>query len=211
MADIISQDRRRQRRVTDIGSSVRPTGTTDGAVGSVGATDIQQSLLALVELLFFAYRDFTGEADAALAAYGLGRAHHRVIHFVNRCPGIRVAALLELLKITKQSLGRVLRKLLADQWLEQAPGPEDRRERLLTLTPAGRELAVKLAALQTVRIDRALQEITASNGCEARDHVHKFLLAMIAREERAAVAAIVNPGSVMQPRTEEAGENRGRQ
>jgi DNA-binding MarR family transcriptional regulator len=150
--------------------------------------------MPFVEMLFFAYRDFTGEADAALAAYDLGRAHHRVLHFVNRHPAIRVADLLELLKITKQSLSRVLRRLVADGWIEHVPGPEDRRERHLTLTPRGRTLAAELAALQTRRIQAALGAIDATHGAEARNTVRQFLLALIAEDERAEVTQLVGGG-----------------
>ena len=79
-------------------------------------------LLTFVELLFFAYRDFTAEADAVLAEFGLGRAHHRVLHFVNRHPALRVADLLEILKITKQSLARVLKELVDQGWIVQKAG-----------------------------------------------------------------------------------------
>jgi len=193
MADIISNDRKGRRR-----QAADPGGCSggDGAASrqhSKGAAQASDSfaLLPLVEMLFFAYRDFTGEADAALEAYGLGRAHHRVLHFVNRRAGIRVADLLELLKITKQSLGRVLRKLVTDGWIEQAPGADDRRERRLTLTAKGRALAAELAALQTQRIDAALREVEASGAALPHEHVRNFLFAMIARNERAAVADIV--------------------
>ena len=152
------------------------------------------TLVPLVEMLFFAYRDFTGEADAVLAAYNLGRAHHRVLHFVNRRPGIRVADLLDVLKITKQSLGRVLRKLVDDGWIEQRAGAEDRRERLLTLTAAGRELAEHLVELQMRRVDAALSEIGTGSRSQAREHVRSFLFAMIASEERDAVAKLVDGG-----------------
>jgi len=193
MADIISNDRRGRRRAS--GAAER-----DGVAGRQGngtapAASDSSALLPLVEMLFFAYRDFTGEADAALEAYGLGRAHHRVLHFVNRRAGIRVADLLELLKITKQSLGRVLRKLVDDGWIEQAPGADDRRERHLTLTANGRALAAELAALQTRRIDAALREIEASGAALPREHVRNFLFAMIARNERAAVADIIGDAS----------------
>ena len=77
----------------------------------------------LIELLFFAYRDFIGDADALLAKISFGRAHHRVLHFVNRHPGMRVADLLDILKITKQSLGRVLRELVDDGYITQRAGP----------------------------------------------------------------------------------------
>lgn len=150
-----------------------------------------EDLIALVELFFFAYRDFTGEADAVLEAYGLGRAHHRVLHFVNRRPGIRVADLLEILKITKQSLGRVLRELVQDGWIEQATGADDRRERHLTLTDRGRQLAAELADLQTRRIEAALQDVEASGVTAARDTVRLFLSAMIAAAERETALALI--------------------
>ena len=198
MADIISSDRKLRRR--PLGDSA----VTPASRAPDSASDNSASLLPIVEMLFFAYRDFTGEADAVLEAYDLGRAHHRVLHFVNRQSGIRVAALLELLKITKQSLGRVLRKLIEDGWIEQAPGPQDRRERRLTLTSKGRDLAAQLARLQTQRIGAALREVQADLGAgtdhDVEEHVRRFLLAMIAREERAAVADIVESGTSSSPK-----------
>src|SRR5512134_644652 len=102
-------------------------------------------LVACMELLFFAYRDFTGGADAVLEEYGFGRAHHRVLHFVHRNPGLRVADLLDILKITKQSLARVLKQLIDKGFIVQRAGNQDRRERLLTVTAKGARLADKLA------------------------------------------------------------------
>ena len=91
-----------------------------------------------IELLFFAYRDFTAEPDAILARYGFGRAHHRVIHFVGRHPQMTVSELLGILRITKQSLSRVLGQLVRQEFILQRPGPHDRRQRLLELTRRGR-------------------------------------------------------------------------
>jgi DNA-binding MarR family transcriptional regulator len=136
----------------------------------------------LIELLFFAYRDFIGDADERLAGLGFGRAHHRVLHFVNRHPAMRVADLLDILKITKQSLGRVLRDLVEEGFVIQKAGPADRRQRLLFLTPKGEALARDLALLQTRRFARALHEC----GPGARDAARTFLAAMIdpaARED----------------------------
>ena len=98
------------------------------------------------DLLFFGYRDFTAGADAILAELGMGRAHHRVLHFVNRNPGMKVADLLDILKITKQSLGRVLKQLIDQGYVVQKAGPNDRRQRLLYVTQKGEALALKLAA-----------------------------------------------------------------
>src|SRR5579872_3032333 len=114
--------------------------------------------IAFIELLFFAYRDFISDPDAALLSYGFGRAHHRVIHFVNRHPGIRVADLLDILKITKQSLGRVLKQLIDQGYVVQREGANDRRQRLLHASAAGEALAMQLAGLQTERIARVLAE-----------------------------------------------------
>src|SRR3970040_2057216 len=97
----------------------------------------EEELRQGMELLFYAYRDFTAEPDAILATYGFGRAHHRVIYFVGRTPRITVSELLAILKITKQSLSRVLGQLVREGFIVQHPGPRDRRQRLLELTPKG--------------------------------------------------------------------------
>src|SRR5499425_1711914 len=112
----------------------------------------------LIELLFFAYRDFVGDPDGVLVNLGFGRAHHRVLHFVNRNPGMKVAELLHILKITKQSLGRVLKQLVDQGYVLQKEGANDRRQRLLYVTAKGETLAMRLAGLQTGRINHALAE-----------------------------------------------------
>jgi DNA-binding MarR family transcriptional regulator len=144
-------------------------------------------MVALVELLFFAYRDFTGEADAILAEIGFGRAHHRVLHFVNRNPGLRVADLLGILKITKQSLARVLKQLVDEGYVVQSAGERDRRERRLTLTDKGSALARRLVTLQAQRIAKALSVV----GPDADPAVQQFLFAMIGSQDRSEVAALV--------------------
>src|SRR5213076_787229 len=133
----------------------------------------------IIELLFFAYRDFVGDADHELEAFGFGRAHHRVLHFVHRYPALKVADLLDVLRITKQSLGRVLKQLLDEGYIVQKTGNNDRRQRLLYATPKGEALVAKLATLQTTRIDRALEEI----GPAEADTVRRFLRAMIDRDD----------------------------
>ena len=98
---------------------------------------------------------------------GLGRAHHRVLHFVNRHPGLRVADLLEILKITKQSLARVLKQLVDEGWIVQKAGERDRRQRLLHATEKGAALARRLDSLQAKRVAQALAQ--AGDGSDARD------------------------------------------
>src|SRR5262249_52174887 len=171
MADITSELVSRHRAPVDQSSGRSP---------AVGA---DPHLITFVELLFFAYRDFTREADAALAELGLGRAHHRVLHFVNRHPGLRVADVLEILKITKQSLARVLKQLVDEGWIEQKAGDRDRRQRLLFTTEKGTGLARRLDSLQAKRVAYALSQ--AGRGSD--EVTARFLFNMIAREERALV------------------------
>ena len=149
----------------------------------------RERLVACVELLFFAYRDFTGDPDAVLEEYGFGRAHHRVLHFVNRHPGLRVAHLLDILKITKQSLARVLKQLIGEGFVVQRAGAHVRRERLLYLTPKGHRLAEKLSALQIQRVEHALAEA----GPDADHATRRFLFAMIADADRERVATLLRP------------------
>ena len=145
------------------------------------------ALLDLAELLFFAYRDFTREPDKILCEIGFGRAHHRVLHFVNRHPGMRVANLLEILQITKQSLGRVLKQLVDDGFILQKAGKTDRRERLLYPTPSGKDLAERLAAPQLRRIARALE----TSGTDANACVEEFLRQMISDTDASPIAQLL--------------------
>lgn len=97
-----------------------------------------------IELLYFGYTNFTATADATLDRQGLGRAHHRALYFIARSPETPVGDLLKLLRITKQSLGRVLTDLADRGYLETIPGRRDRRQRLLRLTKAGEALEAEL-------------------------------------------------------------------
>ena len=120
-----------------------------------------EDLREAIELLFFAYRDFTGEADAVLEGYGFGRAHHRIIYFVGANPGITVGELLAILKITKQSLSRVLSQLVDEGFVNQETDPDDRRRRRLYLTDKGRALETELTQRQSRHIAEAYRQAGA--------------------------------------------------
>jgi DNA-binding MarR family transcriptional regulator len=157
-----------------------------------------ESVWDIIELLFFAYRDFVADPDEALAKFSFGRAHHRVLHFVNRNPGMKVAELLDILKITKQSLGRVLKQLIDQGYVLQKEGANDRRQRLLFVTPKGEALALKLAALQSARIARALSEF----GPNAHETACRFLVGMIDVDNRDGVLRfIARAGRARRPRS----------
>ena len=143
--------------------------------------------MELIELFFFAYRDFTQDPDRLLEELGFGRAHHRVLHFVNRYPGLRVADLLNILKITKQSLARVLKQLVDEGIIEQQPGKSDRRERRLFATSSGRKLANRLMEPQLTRIKKAIE----LSGSKSEQINKKFLLNMINSTEHKAVMELI--------------------
>jgi DNA-binding MarR family transcriptional regulator len=141
----------------------------------------EEEIRAAQDLLFFAYRDFTDTADVVLAELGLGRAHHRALHFIGRNPGIPVTELLAILRITKQSLGRVLGLLLARGYVVQLPGRTDRRQRLLTLTPTGEALEHRLFARQRERLLAAYREA----GAPAVEGFRRVMRGIMTEEARA--------------------------
>ena len=141
----------------------------------------KQDLRRGIELMFFAYRDFTGEADQILSNLDLGRAHHRVIYFVGRQPNMSVSDLLAILKITKQSLSRVLSHLINTGYIQQAHGVRDKRQRLLALTENGAALEAKLTDVQCRRFAAAY----SARGGTAVDGFVKVLSSLLDEEMRA--------------------------
>ncbi|SMF60899.1 DNA-binding transcriptional regulator, MarR family [Tistlia consotensis] len=141
----------------------------------------EEELRQGIEMLFFAYRDFTAEPDRILAEYDYGRAHHRVIYFVGRNPGLAVSELLEILQITKQSLSRVLGQLVREGFVQQKAGTQDRRRRHLHLTPRGYELERRLTETQAGRFARAYR----AAGAEAVEGFRTVMLGLINERDRA--------------------------
>ena len=154
--------------MTDVKSGINPLFLRD--------EELRQGM----ELMFYAYRDFTAEPDEILSQFQFGRAHHRVIYFVGRNPGITVSDLLGILKITKQSLSRVLGQLVREGFITQRPGQRDRRQRLLELTPVGADLERRLSESQRKRIAAAYREA----GAEAVEGYRKVILGMINDNDR---------------------------
>ncbi|TDE37101.1 MarR family winged helix-turn-helix transcriptional regulator [Antarcticimicrobium sediminis] len=139
-----------------------------------------------IEAMFFAYRGFTADPDRILADMSYGRAHHRAIHFINRAPGTTVNNLLTILGVTKQSLNRVLRTLIADGLVESRVGNLDKRERHLYLTEAGHELESKLSDAQRARMRAAFRD----TGPEAVAGFRKVLEAMMDTDMRRSYARL---------------------
>jgi DNA-binding MarR family transcriptional regulator len=138
-----------------------------------------------MELLYFAYRDFTGEADSILSELGFGRAHHRALHFVARYPGITIMELLALLKITKQSLGRVLKDLIEAGLVDRSQGATDKRYKHLKLTEKGAALEARLSSV----LKRAMASAYRSAGPEAVLGFRQVLLGLMGEETRRLMTA----------------------
>ena len=168
----------------DDGSSAAEASAVVGAAPPVA---VLAPMFDLIELMFFAYRDFVADADRLLESLDFGRAHHRVLHFVHRQPGLTIAELLDILKITKQSLNRVMKDLVETGFVEARPGLLDRRQRLLFPTHEGTALALQLADVQTQRFARALQNL----GTDGKARAKNFLMSMIDPAERQKVRALL--------------------
>ena len=180
MTDITSDTASGRRTAAQ--SVMKSNGSGEGPIEAP-----HKDLVACVELFYFAYRDFTCDPDSILEQYGFGRAHHRVLHFVHRNPGLKVAELLDILKITKQSLARVLKQLIDEGFIIQRAGDEDRRQRRLYVSAKGARLTDKLTQIQVKRLESALT--TAGPGAGAL--TRQFLFAMIAEKDRPHVEALI--------------------
>lgn len=148
----------------------------------------EEELSRAADLFFFANRDLSGLLDVRLSQAGLGRADARAMLFISRYPGVAVTELLKMLGVTKQSLGRVLKELIAKEFVCQVEGSKDRRQRLLQLTPSGRELALDLARLQLGHFAAAFR----SAGPDAVAGFHQVLTGLVSDKERASVLRLIS-------------------
>ena len=167
----------------------------DGRSGGIGGENLlfltDEQLRQGIEAMFFAYRGFTADPDRILEDMAYGRAHHRAIHFINRAPGTTVNNLQNILSVTKQSLNRVLRTLIADGLVESRVGKADKRERHLFLTEDGRALEQRLSEAQRARMRDAYR----SAGPEAVGGVRRVLEAMMDAEMRHTYTRLKESGA----------------
>jgi len=154
----------------------------------INSYDDHEKFLKGMELLYFGYRDFISWPDEELHSHGLGRAHHRVLHFVGRNAGLKVAGLLKLLNITKQSLSRVLNDLIERGYIRQDIGKNDRRQRLLYLTDHGHDLLDNITAHQKKHMLSAFEKA----GDDSVEGFWKVLTALIADENRTEILEQIN-------------------
>jgi DNA-binding MarR family transcriptional regulator len=167
---------------------------TRGPAGSNLLFLREEQMRLAQDMLFFAYRDFTGAADVILDELGLGRAHHRALHFIGRTPGMTVGDLLSILRITKQSLARVLTALIDQGYVAQSPGRNDRRQRLLSLTDAGQALERRLFERQRERLAVAYRE-AGGPAVEGFRRVMRGVMDPAARAYMEQAESAVRPGT----------------
>ena len=122
----------------------------------------EKEIRKIIELMFFAYRDFTSDPDALLEKINFGRAHHRVIYFVGKKEKITIKELLSILQITKQSLSRVLNQLVKERYIFLSTG-DDKRTKNLSLTKKGHALENKLSTIQIKKIKNILKDANEDN------------------------------------------------
>jgi DNA-binding MarR family transcriptional regulator len=185
----------RHERMTGMPKASPPRmGATEGALQPPAGRNLlflrEEELRLAQDLLFFGYRDFTAGADRILEELGMGRAHHRVLHFVGRRPGITVGELLGILAITKQSLGRVLTPLVEDGYVTQATGQSDRRQRLLSLTEKGAALERRLYERQRETVMGAYREA----GPQSVEGFRRVMRGLMGPDARAALARLERAG-----------------
>lgn len=140
-----------------------------------------------MELIYFGYRDYTRGADVVLEQHGFGRAHHRALYFIARKPGLIVSELLKLLRITKQSLARVLQELAERGLIETSVGRVDKRQRQITLTAEGETLERDLFEALKERMQTAYVEA----GPQAVAGFWQVMHALLEPEERAEIEAFL--------------------
>tara|TARA_B100001123_G_C14372478_1_gene655444 strand:+ start:19 stop:504 length:486 start_codon:yes stop_codon:yes gene_type:complete len=121
----------------------------------------EKEVRKIIELMFFSYRDFTSGPDKVLEKINFGRAHHRIVYFVGKKQKITIKDLLSILKITKQSLSRVLNQLVKEKYIIVSIG-KDKRTKNLCLTKKGQELENKLSNIQISKIKSIIESADES-------------------------------------------------
>ena len=115
-----------------------------------------EQLKEFIEKLFIGYRESFGDAKKTLDKYSLGIAHHKVIHIISIHHGITISNLLKKLKVTKQSLNRILNDLLKFKIISFVKDDKDSRMKHVHLTKKGEEIFNEIFSSQRKRIYNAL-------------------------------------------------------
>ena len=113
-------------------------------------------LKSLIEKLFISYRETFSDAKKVLDKYSIGLAHHKVIHLLSMYQGITISELLKRLKVTKQSLNRVLKDLIKLEIVSFKKDDQDTRIKHVFLNEKGKKIFNEIFDHQKKRISNAL-------------------------------------------------------
>jgi len=128
-----------------------------------------------IQLLLYAYRETFSDPNEILKKNSLGAAHYRTLHLIERNQGISVSELLVKLKITKQSLGRVLRDLKKSKIIKQIKDQNDSRRKLLYLDQIGEKFYNEIFETQKKRIFNALKNSDSESVLRFKEVLKKII------------------------------------
>jgi len=128
-----------------------------------------------IEQIFYAYRETYSDPKKILKKYSFGTAHHRAIHLIERYEGITISGLLNKLKITKQSLNRVLRDLIKNKAIVIKKGEADTRQRNIFLSDKGKKLFAEIFSEQKKRIYNALKNSDSDSVVKFKNVLSKII------------------------------------
>ena len=132
-------------------------------------------LKGLIEKLFVSYRETFSDSKKILEKYSIGVAHHKVIHLISSYEGISISDLLKKLKVTKQSLNRVLRDLIKSKMIKQIQDDEDTRKKNLFLDKEGKIFFDALYNSQKKRIFNALKNSSSDSVIKFKNVLKKII------------------------------------
>ena len=128
-----------------------------------------------IEQIFYAYRETYSDPKKILKKHSFGTAHHKAIHLIEKHKGITISGLLNKLKITKQSLNRVLKDLIKNKAIFIKKGEVDSRQRHIFLNEKGKKLCDEIFLQQKKRIYNALKSSDSDSVIKFRSVLSKII------------------------------------
>ena len=128
-----------------------------------------------IEQIFYAYRETYADPKKILKKYSFGTAHHRAIHLIEKYEGLTVSDLLRKLKITKQSLNRVLKDLINNETIILKKGKIDSRQRKIFLNVKGKKLFEEIFLEQKKRIYNAFKNSDSDSVIKFKNVLKKIV------------------------------------
>ena len=134
-----------------------------------------EQIKEFIEKLFLTYRDTFSDSKSVLNKYSLGIAHNKVLHILSTYKGITIGELLDKLKITKQSINRVLRDLLKEKMVKQIKDEKDTRKKKLYIDSEGKTYFEMIYKMQKKRIFNALKNSEPDSVVKFKEVLKKII------------------------------------